>query len=550
MPSRNAAGWPCYVVVSMLDRPPPLVPAPESSSPPLHVLESDRPLSQSMLWRLQRTFYEQHAIDAWREASLPHHITCNPALARSVAEVVVAFVRDGLATGRVDPAKPVYIVELGAGTGRFGFLFLKALLMLRAPGGLAALDLRYVMTDFAAANLALWRASPALAPFFADRVLDAALFDAEHDDRLVLGASGAEIGPGSLENPVVVLANYVLDAISQDAFRIEHGRLHEVLISVGTTEPDVDLARADALTALRFGYRHEPIAVASEPYAESELSAILADYAATLGDTTLLFPTTALRALRRLAALSRRGMLLVSGDKGSTTASELADRDDPGFVVHKGCFSLSVNYHAIAEWFRRAGGVALTSDRCGLSLHVLAGVLGVPSGELGETRLAYERGFARASYDDLFHITCALRDRADSLRIGELLSAIRLSDDDPHLLRDCLQALTAQLPTASAGQRDELAGAVERAWSSYFHIGEAMDLAFELAVFLALLDRPAPALRLFGESLRLFGDDPRTFWNIALCQLQLGRHDEASESLSRAWRIDPTFRPDASLVMK
>ena len=59
----------------------------------------------------------------------------------------------------------------------------------------------------------------------------------------------------------------------------------------------------------------------------------------------------------------------------------------PGWSVHGSC-SLSVNYHAIAEWTRAQGGQCMhrQSRESGLSLNAFA--FGLP--ELGETRLAFD----------------------------------------------------------------------------------------------------------------------------------------------------------------
>ena len=46
-------------------------------------LEAACRLSRSVLWRLQRRFFEQRGIAAWSEGVVPHHVTSNPGLARA-----------------------------------------------------------------------------------------------------------------------------------------------------------------------------------------------------------------------------------------------------------------------------------------------------------------------------------------------------------------------------------------------------------------------------------------------------------------------------------
>lgn len=122
---------------------------------------------------------------------------------------------------------------------------------------------KYVITDFSHANFGFWMNHPRLQELFTLGIIDFAVFDAEaskgrvggvrpgqaeeeeegrecapgatgeSDDRpggepgvglwgsgcLRLELSGEEIRPGDLENPVLVVANYVFDSLKQDAFR-------------------------------------------------------------------------------------------------------------------------------------------------------------------------------------------------------------------------------------------------------------------------------------------------------------------------------------------
>lgn len=84
---------------------------------------------------------------------------------------------------------------------------------------LGGLDLRYVMTDLPEANLAAWQANERLQPFIENGRLDFAAFDLERDTEVRLRRSGAVLSPGSVANPVAVLANYAFDSTTQDLDR-------------------------------------------------------------------------------------------------------------------------------------------------------------------------------------------------------------------------------------------------------------------------------------------------------------------------------------------
>src|SRR5271156_144655 len=104
---------------------------------PWFVLEEGVRLSRSVLWTIQRNYFDQQGIRAWSEAVVPHYITSNPWIATAYAKVVFGWLRDCAAGGTTGagapspprpPGQPVYIVELGCGSGRFGYLFLNKLL--------------------------------------------------------------------------------------------------------------------------------------------------------------------------------------------------------------------------------------------------------------------------------------------------------------------------------------------------------------------------------------------------------------------------------------
>jgi hypothetical protein len=204
----------------------PLPPEDLAEGPPRPVLIEDaRPLRDSGLWRLNRAFYEAQGLRAWSSSVVPHFVTSNAAVAKAYARVVLGVLRDTYAGGAgergpapgADPAKPVYIVELGAGHGKLGYLIVETLLRYRSfypPHGVpgpdsggggggspqprtvpgAGIPFKYVLTDAVAATVEAWTAHPSLRDFIAAGVLDVAVFDAERDSQVRRRKAGASGG--------------------------------------------------------------------------------------------------------------------------------------------------------------------------------------------------------------------------------------------------------------------------------------------------------------------------------------------------------------------
>src|SRR5882762_651647 len=107
------------------------------------ILESDVPLSQSVIWRMQRDFYAQRGLRAWTEDLVPQYITNNPFIADVYARIVFGFMRDCMSQTGI----PLEILELGAGPGKFSWLFLRHLTALMRAANIPPESIRYRMTD-------------------------------------------------------------------------------------------------------------------------------------------------------------------------------------------------------------------------------------------------------------------------------------------------------------------------------------------------------------------------------------------------------------------
>src|ERR1700755_212188 len=136
-------------------------------------------MSQSRVWDLLRSYYEQEASEAFAE--VPHQVLDNPFIAAAYARVVLGYLRD-CARGELDMDEPLYIVELGAGAGRFAHGFVRELGAMLDALPLELPPVVYVMTDFSESTLADWAANPLLA----DPQIDFASFDVTADTTLQL----------------------------------------------------------------------------------------------------------------------------------------------------------------------------------------------------------------------------------------------------------------------------------------------------------------------------------------------------------------------------
>jgi len=496
-------------------------------------LEGRRRLGESAIWELQKMYFAQRGVEAWRQGEVPHYVTSNPTIANSYAEIVLGFRRDRQKLASCP--EPLTIVELGAGSGRFAFHFLRRLEALCREADVPPTAFRYVLTDAAEANLAFWRSHPNFEAYFADGRLETALFDMTSPGPLAL-QSGGTIGAGSLAQPAVVVANYAFDSIPQDLFHFKNGRAADCLVSLDLDGDADALDAAEMLAKLEVHYEDQPLI--APPYPEPALAAVFETYRRTLKDAHVLFPAAGMRCLDALTALSPEGALILSADKGNHRLAALEGAPPPGLVRH-GSVSMSVNYHAFAEYCAAKGGLARVPDDRHGSINIVALTMLAGAETHVETQHAYRRTVQEFGPDHFYSITKHVRETIPAMSAEDLLAYLRLSRYDSHQFGRFLPRLTELAPEMDSGLRAEVAAAIEKVWEMYYPLGEDLDLANKIGGLLYAIDDYAGALSYFERSMAIYGPDTGTLYNIGACLHCLGDDASAAAVLTKVLEYDP-----------
>jgi tetratricopeptide (TPR) repeat protein len=521
------------------------VPETDGDLPPSgFVLETGRRLSASMLWQLQRDVYNQQGVQAWSTGGVPQSITTSPFTARAYARVVLGYLRDVQTS--VDGSAPIYILELGAGSGRFGYRFIKHFSRLVEHSSLPRpASFVYVMTDVSHSMIDYWQAHPSLRPLVESGALDFAVFDAAQPAEIRLINSDGIVSTEQLRNPLVVLANYLFDSIPQDCFSVGGGVLFENLVTIKSPTP---AGTSQSLQDLEVSFESHP--TRADYYADPALDRILDGYRQRLQSAILLFPIRGLGCLDFLHERATRGALFLVGDIGCSRESDLGEHAAGGMSVDNN-FWLSVNFDALGQHIQGLGGEALHPPSRHQSLNVSAFILGSSGTCFAETELAYDAAIGQAGPDDYSVTTRMLSERVESMNRGQLLSFLRSTAFDPDYVTRCLPLLLDSLPDSSWPGAEDLRQAAVESWDMYYPLGDqsdVSDLPAGLGVLLYTLGDYAQALEYFLRSLELVGMDARTTFNVALCLNRLERTAEAVEWLERTLELGPQSEKAAAML--
>lgn len=508
------------------------------------ILEDKKPLSQSMLWKLQRDFFANQGPEAWIKGIVPQYITTNPYIANLYAKTIFGYFRDYAAREDYDKESTIYIMELAAGVGRFTYTFLKRFLHIIDSSSLKGLKFKYIVTDFAERNIEYWQNHSFLKPYFESGILDCATYDIAQDEEIRLRNSGEALTPGNLRNPLILIANYTFDSLPQDTFYVNKGELFEGLITITSKKEKADTDDKSILAGMDYYYTDEQIQ-GKDYYEDKDYNDILLYYKEHLEDTAFYMPITALRCITRLRKLFNDDIVLISADKGYKNEKAMYKNYHP-FLSKHGCISMTVNFHALELYFKGLGGKAIHSiydhENINMSLFLLSS-----KHDFIETAMAYNEIIESIGPDDFYIIKKGVVPLSKSLTTKELLTFMRFTVWDARTFLECCNILFERIESEEDFPKDELITVINKVWEHYFPIGEDENLPYYLGSILSYLENDSEALKYFEASLEFYGANADIYYEIAVCYYNLKEFHKALEYTEKSLALDPNFEDGRKL---
>mmetsp|Transcript_33340 Transcript_33340/g.48306 ORF Transcript_33340/g.48306 Transcript_33340/m.48306 type:complete len:501 (+) Transcript_33340:378-1880(+) len=493
------------------------------------------------------------------------------------------------ATGiKLDVNEPLYIIELGAGLGKFSFLFLNAIEKLRSTLFFPFEKIIYVMTDATKSNVNAWHSHPSLKPFFESGRLDVAIFNAAEDSSLWLHNAQIILKPGSSVNPVVIIANYLFDSLCHDVFQIAGGVLYAGRVSAGSQinesanplNPDI-ISRMDNI--FKFEVAEQPYYHLSEEGDESLWQGMLNWYVEYYGsrgqNATILFPVGALKALQRLSALSSNGAVVITADKGSGHVGSFLGLQDPTVAVD-GSLSVMVNYHALSLWVNTTGGLSFVDPHEFTNLIACVFVLKPEAAEGGrDTSLnrsvsihepvaaseAYSKQYPyllEAFYDHLVSFSpsdyrklIALQQQRgappnSSTSILTTIALLRALEWDPEVFAVLSQSLLESLQYATTDLHAIIAEGLQLLWQNFFVTNSNTEIISEIGRIYGQMSLFKDAATFYERYLLYHPTNAVGLTNLGMCLYRLGYKKAAEDKFKLALYYRPHFELAIELLNK
>ena len=493
-----------------------------------YTVQEKTPFSKSLIWQINKDFYQENGIAAWSDNIVPHMITNSSMTATAYAELIYALLEDIDINESTD--KVVYILELGAGHGRLCFNILEHLEKLMEANECKK-KYCYVLSDIVEENLSFLSKHPKLKKYYESGVLDLSYFDATESTDLVLRNSNKTLTFEELDHPILTIANYFFDSLPNELFYIQDKNVFECSVSIESAVDPKGESAIDLINDMKLTY-HKSL-VKGPVFKNEMFNEILSQYAQTEEESYVLFPKAALECLANISSLSKAGLVLLTIDKGYKEIQEILGLAKPDLVNH-GSFSLWVNFHAMSQFCLKNGGHSMFDPHTNFSIEFICLFFTKQTLQYNHFEKMFLKHSRQLSLDDFNSIKKLLYKNIGNATLSEILGFVRLSSYDSAIFIKLLPSIKKRAKQISVRQRSRLKQTMHQVWLKHYTIKDDYDLSYEMGGLMYDLGYYLAALDYFNHSTEIFGHKIDVYYNQILCYYQLREDEMFHKTLNEA----------------
>ncbi|MBI2810812.1 MAG: SAM-dependent methyltransferase [Candidatus Melainabacteria bacterium] len=504
-------------------------------------LESDKRLSDCMIWKMQEKYFERERAKVWTGDTF--YSTNRMPFVESYVELVTSALLDCATLCEQD--QPLYILELGGGSGCFAYRFLNDLAEnIQDYESLKKLNIKYILTDFSELIVKEWLENKNLNAKVEQGILEFGVFNPLHDQKIELMVSGQSLTAKEIKNPLIVIANHVFDSIEQDAFRVTYGVLQESKVSLFRENRDGSFDQEPTLDDLRITERF--VDVVGPYYQNSAFDDILQSYKNDLVEASMTFPIGALRCIENLSNFCGEKLILLSADTGYVRldSERIAGLKKLDFDRH-GAVSFDLNFAAISKYFLDNGGTSLVENSDFSGLRVAFNSL--LQNRFQNTTHYFKHYLQKKNIlDSQLQINDLIKNglRAgdyESSRVSLFLSIVRAFNYDPAMFaiahKDLLDERFKDLEEMNTQVRSELQETLHRTIKNIYIVDDNHKIFDSILRLYIQLDWFEECLKFSEEIIQTYGEISTAVDHAALSCEALKMHQKAYEYFQRATNL-------------
>lgn len=320
------------------------------------VLETHKRLSESITWEILRDYHSKRGVSAFEV--VPYKVTNNCLFVSMMTDLLLASMNDH--EDIIDTQYVQQILELGSGSGCFGFRLMSQLERKKNRfEKFRNLKVKYSMTDFADSNVEAWRIHPAMQTLVEAGLIefDTLNINTELDKKVTQN-----------HNPLIVIANYLIDDLHHDGFFVENGKVLECLYSAQYSCSQDDAEKLPKPGNLSWNIRN--VEITEDSFADKTVYEVLKSYEDQEGFGFAL-PVGAFRLIQQLRQLTDENFVFIGADWGSTTLWSKTPITPTIHGGETGSLSVSVNFDALKKYVTLIGGNCEIAEVFGLKIFVI-----------------------------------------------------------------------------------------------------------------------------------------------------------------------------------
>lgn len=499
-----------------------------------YLIQSYTRLSESKLWPIQQNYFLHRGIDVFKK-EVPFYISSNTYIAQHYAYLLFQFITEWRAQHPERLDLTFFILELGAGTGKFSFYFLKAFQRLIEQHA-SPVTWRYIISDVVPGNIDFCMQNQDFKSFIDVGILDFACVDVNRPDDINLKLQNKSLASIHQETPLILIGNYVFDCMQQDLFVKQDGRLKEVQIEVKSRYPDFNQDKPEHLNELRFKHEYQDISIQNY-YKNPIHNQLLIEYQKQVPEGTMIpVPVTALCLLEYLERKFKK-VFFICGDKGITQQAGLMVSSPQAQYTYDGCYSFFVNFHAMGRYcVENRGSYLPTEYNNSFKINLFS--LGLTLDAFKSTTSLY-RNFMETSGADEF---CALMGECErsSFRFDArtITSFLKMSYWDPDVYCAIHDRLMESLSTFNLSFFQDLLKDIERVEQNIYSLRRDPDPFNLLGIFYQTCGMNDRAIAMYHKALSLHGDKPAPHHNLGMIYERVGHQDKAISHYEMALKIN------------